>query len=262
MRVIVTRPAAQAASWVQSLESHGINALALPLIQIAAPLDTTSVVAAWQQVARSRLVAFVSANAVAHFFALRPARCDWPAATFAASTGPGTTRALLDAGLHPAQIIEPAADSTQFDSESLWQQLQSRFAAPSAWHAAPVLVVRGDGGGRDWLADSLRSRGAQVSFVAAYRRTAPTWNAAMQSTLTNALAQPAVHWWLFSSSESIHHLMTYLTDHASPLSVQSARALATHPRIATTAQQAGFAVVKPCKPTLADVVACLQSAAS
>jgi uroporphyrinogen-III synthase len=258
MRVIVTRPAEQAASWVQSLSRRGVDALALPLIQIAAPLNTNLVTNAWQQLAGTRLVAFVSANAVAHFFALRPAHCDWPSATLAASTGPGTTRALLDAGLTPAHIVEPAADSAQFDSESLWRQLQLQFPAQHAWQAAPVLVVRGDGG-RDWLADTLRERGAEVSFVSAYRRSAPTWNAASHAVLAGALAQAQAHWWLFSSSESIGYLMAYLTHHAPDLSVASACALATHPRIAAAAQHAGFAVVRQCKPTLDDVVACLQS---
>ena len=94
MRVIVTRPAAQAVSWVQSLQREGIAAVALPLIDIAPALDPTPVIEAWQHLAGTRLVMFVSANAVEHFFALRPVGTSWPADTQAASPGPGTTRAL------------------------------------------------------------------------------------------------------------------------------------------------------------------------
>ncbi|MDL2338603.1 MAG: uroporphyrinogen-III synthase [Pseudomonadota bacterium] len=262
MRVIVTRPAAQALPWVQSLERSGILALALPLIHIAPALDAAAVIDAWRQLGGARLVMFVSANAVEHFFALRPSDADWPDRVQAASPGPGTTRALLDAGLPLTQIIEPAADSEQFDSESLWQRLREQD-----WQGAPVRVVRGDGG-RDWLADTLRAHGALVSFVSAYRRTAPTWTAETQSVLDAALLQPDEHLWFFSSSESIDHLMDHLTkqprhtqgSQASTPLPAGARALATHPKIARRAEQAGFGPVWLSRPTLADVVNCIQSA--
>ena len=49
MRVIVTRPAAQAASWVEALASHGIEAVALPLMRICAPIDSAPVATVWRQ---------------------------------------------------------------------------------------------------------------------------------------------------------------------------------------------------------------------
>lgn len=262
MRVIVTRPAAQAMPWVRSLEKHGLEAVALPLIDIGPALDTRSVTEAWQQLGQARLAMFVSANAVEHFFALRPIDTVWPTNVQAGSPGPGTTGALLDAGVPSSLIVEPAADSAQFDSESLWERLRDQD-----WRAAPVLVVRGDGG-RDWLADTLRAHGAEVSFVSAYRRTAPTWNDKMQTLLGEALTRPDEHLWYFSSSESIDHLMDHLANSrqqptpSAPIGLPvGACALATHPRIARRAEQAGFAPVWLCPPTLADVVACIQSAA-
>ncbi|MDO9313623.1 MAG: uroporphyrinogen-III synthase [Burkholderiaceae bacterium] len=262
MRVIVTRPAAQAMPWVQSLQRQGITAVALPLIQIAAALNTGSVAEAWQHLAEARLVMFVSANAVEQFFALRPESSAWPANAQAGSPGPGTTRALLDAGVRMSQIIEPSPNSAQFDSESLWERLRDQD-----WQGVPVRVVRG-GGGRDWLADTLRAHGAVVSFVSAYRRTAPTWNAEMHTLLAEALARPGEHVWFFSSSESIDHLMNHVTNlprqpnsHVPVGLPAGARALTTHPRIARRAEQVGFSPVWQCPPTLADVVACIQSIA-
>jgi len=46
MRIIVTRPAAQAAAWVRSLAARGVDAVALPLIEIAPPADVNAVAAA------------------------------------------------------------------------------------------------------------------------------------------------------------------------------------------------------------------------
>jgi len=254
MRVIVTRPAAQATPWVQSLKQHGITAVALPLMEIAPALDAVALASAWQRLGEACLVMFVSANAVEHFFSGRPPGVAWPAGTQAASPGPGTTRALRDAGVPTPQIIEPAPDSPQFDSEALWQRLREQD-----WQGASVQVVRGDGG-RDWLADTLREHGAEVSFVSAYRRIPPQWDEAAQALLAESLARPADQLWFFSSSESIDHLMAHL--HATAVALPSGtRALATHPRIAGRAEAAGFAPVWQSLPTLADVVACIQSIA-
>jgi uroporphyrinogen-III synthase len=254
MRVIVTRPAEQARLWVDALVAHGVNALALPLMRIEPALQVQPVVEAWRQLPASRLVFFVSANAVEHFFALRPAGADWPDDVLAGSTGPGTTEALRQAGLPAARIIEPPADSIQFDSESLWQHLKT-----INWQAARVQVVRGDGG-REWLADTLREHGASVHFVAAYRRAEPHWDAPAQALLAEALAQPERHLWLFSSSEAIQNLTAHLRERAAPICLpEGAVALASHPRIAAAARNAGFSRVLESRPGVAEVVASLQS---
>ena len=252
MRVIVTRPAAQAADWVARLRAERIDAVALPLIGVAPAADAAAVESAWAKLASQRLVVFVSPNAAEHFFALRPAGARWPAGVLAGSPGPGTTRSLLDLGVPAAQTVAPAADALQFDSEALWQQL-----ATQDWQGAGVLIVRGDGG-RDWLADTLRGCGAQVAHVAAYRREAPVFDAAQKTLLAAALHEPASHLWYFSSSEAIEHLER-LAAACDPLRWADACALATHPRIAERARQLGIARVTECRPPLEAVVACIQS---
>jgi uroporphyrinogen-III synthase len=114
--------------------------------------------------------------------------------------------------------------------------------------------VRGDGG-RDWLAQVLRQRGAKLDFVAAYRRAAPRFDRETLLRLDEAVTRPAQHLWFFSSSEAIDHL-----SQARPTGPWSpARALATHPRIAQRARDCGFGVVHESRPTLEAVVACIQS---
>jgi uroporphyrinogen-III synthase len=249
MRVIVTRPAAQAAQWVQGLQQHGLVAVALPLIAIEPPSDVAAVTQAWRDLPQQRLVVFVSPNAAEQFFALRPPGAAWPDGVEAASLGPGTTQTLRRLGVPAPSIVEPPADAAQFDSEALWLRLSGRD-----WSGASVLVVRGDGG-RDWLAQTLRQRGAQVGFVGAYRRCAPRFEGAALRLLDDAVAKPADHLWFFSSSEAIDHLA-----HARATGPWSpARALATHPRIAQRARDCGFGVVHESRPTLEAVVACIQS---
>jgi uroporphyrinogen-III synthase len=249
MKVLVTRPAAQAAEWVALLAARGIDAAALPLIGIAPPPDAEPVTAAWMSLKRQALVVFVSPNAAEQFFALRPAGAAWPAGVLAGSPGPGTTRTLAALGVPAAQIVEPAADAVQFDSEALWAQLAGRD-----WAGRAALIVRGDGG-REWLADMLRERGVEVSFVCAYRRAAPVLDEAPRGLLDAALARPAQHLWFFSSSEAIDHLLVLRP----AADWGAAQALATHPRIAERARQAGFARVSECRPTVEAVVGCIQS---
>lgn len=252
MRVIVTRPAAQAAEWVLQLRAARIDALALPLIGIAPASDRAAVEAAWAGLGAQRLVVFVSPNAVQHFFALKPPGSAWPAGVQAGSPGPGTTQALLDAGVPAAKMVAPADDAGQFDSESLWQQLSAQD-----WGGARALIVRGDGG-RDWLAETLREHGAAVEHVAAYRREAPSLDAAERATLDAALADPVGTVWLFSSSEAIDHLAR-ITTNIDAASWSAVRALATHPRIAERARRLGIGQVFESRPSMSSVVACIQS---
>ncbi len=260
LRLIVTRPAEQAGPWVQQLQQQGLDAVALPLLQISPLPSTQPLFDAWARLAggQYRLVNFVSANAVQHFFAAQ-ASFVWPHQTLAGSTGPGTTAALLAAGVPATAVVAPRADATTFDSEALWQQLQQH-----SWAAQQVLLVRGEEG-RDWLADTLRAQGATVHLLPAYRRSAPVLDGTTGPLLRAALGQPQHHVWLLSSSEAVGHLLHLLQAlqalQALPgglgsqaQSLQSAHAWAGHPRIAQTARDAGFGHVALVRPELSAVV--------
>lgn len=249
MKVIVTRPAAQAAAWVAQLQALGVDAAALPLIGILPPDDPAPVRAAWQQLPGCALVFFVSPNAVQHFFDLRPEGAPWPDAVQAGSPGPGTSAALRDAGLAAAQVVEPAADAAKFDSEALWARIEHRD-----WAGRRVLVVRGEDG-RDWLADTLRARGATVAYVAAYRRVSPSADGAGRALMADAQARPAAHLWLFSSSEAVGHLRML----APAADWRGARAAASHPRIAEAARAAGFGQVDLVPPDPVQVARLAQA---
>lgn len=248
MRLIVTRPAAQAAPWVGALREAGVDAVALPLIGIAPPADRTAVHAVWQALPAADWVMFVSANAVEQFFAARPAGAAWPPGLRAGAPGPGTEAALRLAGV--SAIDCPGgddADEGRFDSEALW-----RCVAARGWAGRRVWVVRGEDG-RDWLADTLRAAGAQVQALAAYRRVPAQPDAAGLALLADARRAVAGHAWQFTSSEAVRRLQAL----APEADWQAALALTSHPRIAEAARQAGFGRVRMVPP-----VAGLAQAAS
>lgn len=233
-RLVVTRPLAQAEPWVQALRERGVDAVALPLIGIEPLADASAVHAAWARLPALDWVMFVSANAVERFFAERPAGAAWPPGLRAGAPGPGTRSALQTAGV--AAIDEPVPGRA--DSEGLWAAVAAR-----GWVGCRVLVVRGEDG-RDWLADRLRAEGAEVDYLAAYRRAPPRPGAEGEALLRAAESAPERHAFVFGSSEAVAQLRALRpgADWA------AAAAFAGHPRIAEAARAAGFGTVQVLPP--------------
>jgi uroporphyrinogen-III synthase len=251
-RVIVTRPEREAQAWAQALQALGVPCEPLPLIEIADLQDPSPLTSAWLDLPQHLAVMFVSANAVRHFMAARPAGSPNPPSR-AWSTGPGTRAALLAEGWPAEWIDSPDETAPQFDSEALWELVAPRVIAASqaidlagAKTAVPapavVLIVRGADAhgqlaGRDWLALQMESAGIQVLQTVAYVRRAPRLSEAQQSRVRQAMSDGSR--WLFSSSEAAQHLLQACPD----LNLDRARALATHPRIALRLKQLGWSCV-------------------
>lgn len=254
MKLIVTRPLGQAAPWVTRLQALGVEAAALPLLQIDPLADTAPLHAAWARLGGYAMVFFASANAVQYFFAAAAAAgqpthaLQWPAGVWAASPGPGTTAALQSAGVPATLLVEPDPAAGQFDSEALWLELQFH-----PWAGRRILVVRGEEG-RDWLADALQSRGAEVEFMAAYRRRPPRLDSAGVQLLAEALALPESHVWHFSSSEGTGHLVALGQRLTPPADWSRSLAVASHPRIVQRARESGFGQVQRIGATVQAVV--------
>lgn len=251
--LVVTRPAFQAEAVVTALRGMGFEAQALPLIDIQPATDVALVHETWRALGRYDWVFFVSPNAVSQFFAAVPPGVApaLPPNLQVGALGPGTAQALADVGVQPSRVTQPPSNADQIDSEALWGQL-----AHQPWAGRRVIIIRGDGG-RDWLADQLKRHGAQVEFLQAYRRSLPQWTPHEQVLLNQALMQPAHHLWLFSSSQSIQHLLELCPDNAAVWS--SSNALTTHPRIAESARAAGFGRVLQASPDLSSLSTCIQS---
>lgn len=232
MRLIITRPRAQADGLVAELCAHGVDAVALPLIDIETVADPRPLQQVWRDLPSLDLLMFVSANAVLHFMRLRPPGCGWPAQVLAASTGPGTSAALREAGVAEPSLIEPLGEV--FDSEALWQRLRQRD-----WRGRHVRVLRGEAG-RDWLAEQLGQAGARVEFVAAYQRVLPQMDGHARALLAAAQAQPRQHLWSFSSSQAVANLAVLCPG----ADWSACTAVAPHPRIVAAVQQLGFGQVR------------------
>lgn len=252
--VIVTRPAREAAQWVEDFRAAGLEAAALPLIAIEPASDAAPLRAAWAGLSRYAALMFVSATAVEHFFRHAPEGAPAPPAGLRFwATGPGTTRALRSAGVPGPAIDAPVAEAGRFDSEALWERVRPQVAP-----GVRVLIVRGGDregrpAGRDWLANEIDAAQGLRDTVVAYRRRAPEFDDAARALAREGAAGRAV--WLFSSSEAIANLR-----HALPgTDWHAACAIATHPRIAEAARAAGFGTVRECAPLREALVASIES---
>src|SRR4029079_8369365 len=155
--VIVTRPQRQGGVVAAKIRAVGGVPIVWPAIVILPPADATSLAHAHATLAAYDIAIFVSANAVEYG---APPR--WPAHTVAYAPGPGTAEALVAAG-----IPNPQVPVTSLDSEG-WLELPSLADVTGK----RVVIFRGEGG-REFLGNALRARGATVDHVPCYRRVAP-----------------------------------------------------------------------------------------
>jgi len=225
--IIVTRPPRQAHGLAQSIEACGGVAECIPVMTVeAAPMDEV-LIGLINRLDEFSLAFFVSANAVEHGMAAVRRLRAWPASLAVATVGPGSERALHEAGFD--QVIAP---SSGFDSESVLALPE--FVA-EAVTGKGIIIFRGNGG-RDLLGDTLTERGASVAYAACYQRKVPEDGA--ERLLALADKADAI---VLTSSEGVGNLAAMLGETVSRLHVVPV--ICSHPRIAARARAAGFRTV-------------------
>jgi uroporphyrinogen-III synthase len=264
--IIVTRPAEQSTAWLKVLRDMGHEAVALPLIEIA-PVesedDLQGLELAWGRLRSFDCLMFVSSSAAQAFF--KPSRPfagvesekraielivnKYPKIRLWA-TGQGTVASLRALSIPDHRIDAPSAQAGQFDSEALWQIVQSQVHS-----ASRVLILRGRDVGmfdssRDWLAQQIMANGGVAQKLVVYERRAPRWNLAQTAQCRAWLRDGSI--WLLSSTQALRNL-------PAGLDTSQGICICTHERISQAAKARGFAVVCTSRPTLQDVAASIKS---
>lgn len=240
LRILVTRPAAQAKALAQMIAARGGEPIRFALLEIAPADDPQPLQQAIARLDDYAMAIFISPNAVLFSVAQILAQRGWPQRLRAAAVGPGTAAALAACGI--AEVIVPAS---RFDSAALLEMPPLQRAAV---RGKKILILRGNGG-REELAATLRERGAQVEAVSCYRRLPPGDANAMVSLLRNK----GVDALTISSSEGLRNLMPLL-DTESLARLQDKPLFAAHPRIAETATGLGWRQVIVTGPADAGVI--------
>lgn len=229
IRVIVTRPQAQAQELAQDLKTLGAEALSIAGLEIRPMPDTWSVRQQFQNLDTYQHVIFTSVNAV-HFGMQWIDRYwpQWPQAVDCYSVGPGTAKALT---AHHLESCLP----TRFSSEGLLE-----LPALLSVSGARVLIVKGQGG-RSLLKETLEARGALVDCAELYQRVCPKPDAVIVSQLDTWLRQAQPVFLLLSSIEIMQNLKAQLQPCWNEL--RKCLVLAVSERVAQAAHQEGFQYV-------------------
>src|SRR6185295_7772754 len=197
-----------------------------PAIVILPPPDRGPLERAHASLAAYDIAIFVSANAVE--FGAPPAG-RWPAHIVTYAPGPGTADALAGAGIANAQV-----PVTSLDSEGLLE-----LPSLADVTGKRIVIFRGEGG-REFLGNTLRARGASVDHVPCYRRVAPQSGA---DGLVEAMRERRAHALTLTSSEGVDNLVAAVGPAGRALITQLP-VFASHPRIAERAREHGLRAVE------------------
>jgi len=221
LKIVVTRPRAQAAPLARRIEQACGIPLLFPLLDIAPAADQPALREQISRIAQFDLAIFISPNAVQYGMAAIRAAGDLPPALKIAAVGQGSAKALRELGT--ADIIAPTEN---FDSEGL-------LALPELQNIAGwrVLIFRGDGG-RELLGNTLKARGAMVEYVTCYQRSKSQLNVA-------ALLNDAPDAITVTSSEALDYLWRMLDGNARAV-LRDMPLFVPHERIAGLARQQGW----------------------
>lgn len=217
--ILVTRPGERAGNLARLIEQAGGRAHRLPAIEI----EDLPAPPALRELERFDLAVFVSPTAASKV--LRQVTA-WPPRLRAATVGGGTRRELERRGLR--NVIAPQAGA---DSEAL-------LALPDLQAVAGkrIAIFRGEGG-RELLGDTLRERGAEVHYVACYRRRAPSARPTFNEREVDAVT--------VSSSQGLANLFELLE----PALLRAKPMFVSHPRVADSARARGVREVVVAGPS-------------
>lgn len=188
----ITRPEGTSAELSQLCIDHGIDVVELPLMNIEPHDDGGTAARQVMDLDQYSHVIFISANAV--HFGMALIEQYWPQLPVGITwlaIGAATGKALR------AFDIEAEVGDGVMNSEGLLA-LPTLQSGPDLQR---VLVMRGVGG-RGFLAEQLRARGARVDYCELYQRTIPDYP---EGTVEYLLDDIGVNCWLASSAETLQN---------------------------------------------------------
>ena len=161
--VLVTRPAHQNQAFIQLLQAAGAHPVAFPSIEIRQPRDLEAAKSRIDQLGSYHILIFISTNAVHYGVDLIQ---QMQKSIIQAVSAVGKSTALA---LHQQGIRTDLQPESGFNSEALLEM--AAFQTDNI-NGKRILIFRGQGG-RELLANTLKTRGASVDYAEVYERIIP-----------------------------------------------------------------------------------------
>lgn len=196
VRVLVTRPAHQAGNLCRLIEEQGGTAIRFPTLDIVSRDDAGEITKTLANLDRFQWVVFISANAVNFALKANGGRIGRLKSVRYAAVGRSTAQAMTVAGLPVDLVPESGYNSEALLAMPQMQQVEGKHC----------LIVRGEGG-REELANTLRSRGANVEYLEVYKRVIPDVDS---SEVFRLLEQNRPDVITITSGEALQNLLTML----------------------------------------------------
>jgi len=193
--VLVTRPEHQAENLSRLIEQRGGIAVRFPTLEIVSR-DDDRIKSTLANLDGFQWVVFISANAVNFALKANSGKIPRTKSVRFAAVGQATAQAMKMAGL-PVDLVPEYG----YNSEALLEMPQLQQV-----EGQNCLIVRGEGG-REQLATTLRSRGAEVDYLEVYKRIIPRMDS---SPVVELLAQHRLDVITVTSAEALQNLSLML----------------------------------------------------
>ncbi len=229
--IMVTRPAHQASELIRLLEQAGAQVYCQPLIEIKALDKPAAAIELVKKLNHTDIAIFISQNAVTHAINLIRQYAELPNQVKLATVGLGSATLLENLAKRPVEITPQAS----YNSEGL-------LAHPSLQHVANknITIFRGIGG-RNLLAETLRERGAQVSYAEVYQRLCPDIDL---QRLEQSWQEQPIEAICITSGEGLENLVTNISKKTAPKQLRTAilnsKLVIVNPRLNLRLAQHGF----------------------
>lgn len=242
LHIAVTRPVEQARSLCKAIAEHGGVAIEFPLIAVSALDDYQRFEQQITQLPSTDWAIFISSNAVD--FAMPHVLKKYgqlPAQLRFAAIGHQTANALKPYGVNQVLIPE-----NRYDSETL-------LALPEMQNVAgKVIAIFRGVGGRELMADTLKTRGAHVYFAESYQRINPQRTTELLNSQWQQNKLDAV---IVTSSEAMRYLLKMAKNETW---LQHVTLCVNHERIAEAPRQLGLKVLVAEAPGDEAMLQCLS----
>jgi uroporphyrinogen-III synthase len=190
--VVVTRPAHQANVLCELINGEGGKTIRFPVLEITAPSQPLALNQVQAKLSDANVVIFISPNAVEYGLKIIRDAGGFPETVQVAAVGQGTAKTLSQSG-RPADIFP----TQQYNSEALLAMSELQSVSGQR-----IIICRGEGG-RELLAETLRSRGANVDYVECYQRIQPDSDT---KELRSALSAKTVDAVVVTSNQGLQNL--------------------------------------------------------
>lgn len=226
--VLITRPRHQAGYLIDKITELGGVPWLFPVLEITDIDNKAPLLDVITRLSSFDIAIFVSPNAVDKTMPLIKQHSTWPSHLMAATVGQGSANMLKSYGVETIIAPNDGSDSEALLGMPFFQHVNGRH----------IVIFRGEEG-RKLLGDTLSERGADVEYVACYRRSKPR---ADISPLLTDWCNHRIQAVIITSSEGLDNLFDMLGETSRELLIGTPL-FTGHARIAQKARELGIETV-------------------